>query len=104
MLAIVEHQQELLRAERIRDAFRRYNVIGEIETERSGGWRRGDSQPARPGQYPNGGTLSPRRLTAFLSPCKTALRSEQHQRYRCFLFRFRLFRLFSFPVGSSLSF
>jgi hypothetical protein len=52
----------------------------------------------------HGGTLSPRQLAAFLSPCKTALRREQRQRHSRFLFRFRLFRLFSFPVGSSLPF
>jgi len=33
MLAIVEHQQELLRGERIRDAFGQCNVIGEFESE-----------------------------------------------------------------------
>src|SRR5271169_4363 len=48
--------------------------------------------------------LSPRRLAAFLSPCQTALRREQRQRHSRFLFRFWLFRLFSFPVGSSLPF
>ena len=42
MLAIVEHQQELLRGERIRDAFVRYNVTGEFEPE-----RRGDGRPGR---------------------------------------------------------
>src|ERR1700736_3039713 len=36
MLAIVEHEQELLRGERIRDAIRRCNVTAEIETERGG--------------------------------------------------------------------
>ena len=36
MLAIVQHQQELLRGERVRDAFGRYDVIGKIETERRG--------------------------------------------------------------------
>ena len=40
MLAIVEHQQELLRGERIRDAFGRYNVTGEVETELRGDGRR----------------------------------------------------------------
>src|SRR5438874_4755155 len=50
------------------------------------------------------GTLSPRRLAAFLTPCKTALWREQRQRHSRFLFRFRLFWLFSFPVGSSLPF
>src|SRR6266404_9714388 len=58
----------------------------------------------RPGHYPNDGTLSPRQLAAFLSPRKTALRREQGQRHSSFLFRFRLFGLFSFPVGSSLPF
>ena len=52
----------------------------------------------------HGGTLSPRQLAAFLSPSETALRREQRQRPSRFLFRFRLFRLFSFPVRSSLSF
>jgi hypothetical protein len=33
MLAIVEHQQKLLRGERIRDAFGQCNVIGEFESE-----------------------------------------------------------------------
>jgi hypothetical protein len=50
------------------------------------------------------GTLSPRQLAAFLTPCKTALRREQRQRHSRFLFRFRLFWLFNFPVGSSLPF
>jgi len=36
MLAIVEHQQELFRGERIRDAFGRYSAAGEVETELSG--------------------------------------------------------------------
>ena len=36
MFTIVEHQQELLRGERIRDASGRYNGIGEVETELSG--------------------------------------------------------------------
>src|SRR5467141_1348815 len=58
----------------------------------------------RPGHYPKDGTLSPRQLAAFLSPRKTALRREQRQRHSSFLFRFRLFGLFSFPVGSSLPF
>src|SRR5205807_560726 len=35
MLAIVEHQQELFRGERIRDAFGRYSAAGEVETELS---------------------------------------------------------------------
>jgi hypothetical protein len=48
--------------------------------------------------------LSPRQLAAFLSPCETALRREQRQRHRRFLFRFWLLRLFSLPVGSSLPF
>src|SRR5712675_2115446 len=57
-----------------------------------------------PGNYPNGGALSPRQLAASLSPRQTALRREQRQRHSSFLCRFRLFRLFSFPIGSSLTF
>ena len=56
------------------------------------------------GSLSNGGTLSPRQLAASLRPRKTALRREQRQRHSSFLFRFRLFRLFSFPIGSSLPF
>src|SRR5207248_9970918 len=52
----------------------------------------------------DGGTLSPRQLAASLSPRRTALRREQRQRHSSFLLRFRLFRLFSFPIGSSLPF
>jgi hypothetical protein len=63
-----------------------------------------DEGAAQAGHYPNDGTLSPRQLAAFLSPRKTALRREQRQRHSSFLFRFRLFGLFSFPVGSSLPF
>jgi hypothetical protein len=59
---------------------------------------------AEAGSLSNGGTLSPRQLAASLSPRKTALRREQRQRHSSFLFRFRLFRLFSFPIGSSLTF
>src|SRR5712672_1115004 len=59
---------------------------------------------AEAGSLSNGGTLSPRQLAASLSPRKTALRREQRQRHSSFLFRFRLFRLFSFPIGSSLPF
>jgi hypothetical protein len=36
MLAIVERQHELLRGERIRDAFGRYDVIGKVKTKRRG--------------------------------------------------------------------
>ena len=59
---------------------------------------------AEAGSLSNGGTLSPRQLAASLSPRKTALRREQRQRHSSFLFRFRLLRLFSFPIGSSLTF
>ena len=59
---------------------------------------------AEAGSLSNGGPLSPRQLAASLSPRKTALRREQRQRHSSFLFRFRLFRLFSFPIGSSLTF
>jgi hypothetical protein len=59
---------------------------------------------AEAGPLSNGGTLSPRQLVASLSPRKTALRREQRQRHSSFLFRFRLFPLFSFPIGSSLTF
>jgi hypothetical protein len=59
---------------------------------------------AKPGYYLNGGTLSPRQLAASFGPRKATLRREQRQRHSSFLFRFRLFRLFRFPVGSSLAF
>jgi len=63
-----------------------------------------DEGAAEAGSLSNGGTLSPRQLAASLSPRETALRREQRQRHSSFLFRFRLFRLFSFPIGSSLTF
>ncbi len=63
-----------------------------------------DEGAPQAGSLSKRGTLSSRQLAAFLSPRKTALRRQQCQRHSSFLFRFRLFRLFSFTVGPSLPF
>ena len=104
-------QALLLRLDRI--ISRRLCALGPGQRERSRELRTGERRPIHHGpansvkdrcHRRHGGTLSSRQLTAFSSPCRIALRREQCQRHSRFLFRFRLFRLFSFSVGSSLPF